>query len=434
MRCLALHLPTRSCSCWRCLLAGCAVGPAYQRARRRKRRPPSRKRGAGCPQRRPTRSSAARGGSCSTIRCSTTWPRRWRYRTRTWRRRWPRTRRRARWSPSSARRCSRVVEPGCDAAEPQSAAAAAAPTRNSYRVSIGGSWEPDVWGRLRRRDQRPRRRAGQRGRPGRRQAGGPGRTGDQLLPAARAGRPASRCWPPPSTGYERRPEDHAEPLRGRHRRRKPTCCRRRPSWPTRERDLLTLVRQRAQLEHAIAVLVGKAPASSAWRPRPWTGTVPDIPLAVPSTLLQRRPDIAAAERRVAAANAQIGIARSAYFPNFGLTGSLGHRRGQHRRPVQCVGAAVVVRRCRWRRRCSTPAPRAPAWLGPRRRRGGGGALPPDRAGGVPGRRKPAGRGARPAGARCCAQQASEAADQVEQQMLNRYQAGQVGYTEVVRRR
>jgi outer membrane protein TolC len=72
------------------------------------------------------------------------------------------------------------------------------------------------------------------------------------------------------------------------------------------------------------VLVGKAPANFSLPADPkWTVACPALPEEVPSTLLQRRPDIAAAERRVAQANANVGIARAGYFPSFGLTGSVG---------------------------------------------------------------------------------------------------------------
>jgi NodT family efflux transporter outer membrane factor (OMF) lipoprotein len=80
---------------------------------------------------------------------------------------------------------------------------------------------------------------------------------------------------------------------------------------------------RAQLEHAIAVLVGKPPADFALEPAPIAKTVPVMPAGLPSALLERRPDIASAERKMGAANAQIGVAISAWFPDLTLSGSYG---------------------------------------------------------------------------------------------------------------
>jgi NodT family efflux transporter outer membrane factor (OMF) lipoprotein len=81
--------------------------------------------------------------------------------------------------------------------------------------------------------------------------------------------------------------------------------------------------QRAQFEHAIAILIGKSPAEFSLATVPLNYQPPTIPIGLPSELLQRRPDIAAAERRVAEANQQIGIARAAYFPTVSLGAAAG---------------------------------------------------------------------------------------------------------------
>jgi NodT family efflux transporter outer membrane factor (OMF) lipoprotein len=80
---------------------------------------------------------------------------------------------------------------------------------------------------------------------------------------------------------------------------------------------------RAQFEHAVAILIGKPPAEFSLPPLPLTAPPPHVPIGVPSDLLERRPDIAAAERLVASANAQIGVAKSAYYPLVNLSASGG---------------------------------------------------------------------------------------------------------------
>jgi NodT family efflux transporter outer membrane factor (OMF) lipoprotein len=83
--------------------------------------------------------------------------------------------------------------------------------------------------------------------------------------------------------------------------------------------------ERAQLEHAIALQLGDVPANFALAPNDLKIAMPQVPLALPAELLERRPDIAAAERAMAAANAQIGVAKAAYFPSLTLSSATGFR-------------------------------------------------------------------------------------------------------------
>ena len=82
---------------------------------------------------------------------------------------------------------------------------------------------------------------------------------------------------------------------------------------------------RAQYEHAIAILTGRPPSEVSIPSQPLAGTPPPVPVDVPSALLERRPDIAAAERQMAAQNEEIGIARAAMYPTIGLSGSAGYQ-------------------------------------------------------------------------------------------------------------
>jgi NodT family efflux transporter outer membrane factor (OMF) lipoprotein len=116
---------------------------------------------------------------------------------------------------------------------------------------------------------------------------------------------------------------------------------------TTQAQLVDVGVTRAQYEHAAAVLVGKPPADFSLPPTPLTTPPPPVPVGVPSELLERRPDVAAAERRVASANAQVGLAKTAYYPLINLVGSGGLESGAITTLLQgpsafwAVGAAVA---------------------------------------------------------------------------------------------
>jgi NodT family efflux transporter outer membrane factor (OMF) lipoprotein len=196
-------------------------------------------------------------------------------------------------------------------------------------------------------------------------------------------------------------------------------------------DELTAVRQRAQFEHAIAILVGKAPADFSLPVVPWQVSIPEIPTGVPSTLLQRRPDVAAAERRVASANEQIGIARAAYFPNIGLSANIGSA-------ASAVPELLRASNVAWSfglsaaqtlfnagaTRASVQGAEAQHQVAVARYR----QTVLDAFGDVEDQLTATHVLAQQQDLR---RQAAEAANQVEEQILNRYKAGQVSYTDVV---
>jgi NodT family efflux transporter outer membrane factor (OMF) lipoprotein len=304
-------------------------------------------------------------------------------------------------------------------------------TATTYQVNIGASWEPDVFGRLRLGVQSAR-------------------AGEQISEADLAAARLASQGELASNYFAVREADllralQAETLRGYERIVQITRNRYDAGVVARtdvlqaesqlansRADLLTLDRQRATSEHAIAVLVGKAPANFDLPvDLRWSAKVPAIPEEVPSTLLQRRPDIAAAERRVQQANYQIGIERAAFFPSFGLTGSLGSGgasfgdlfsasalawavgitlaqtlfdAGARSARVDQARAALDEAAANYRQTVLTAFQDVEDQL-------------------VALRVLLQQQGLR--------QEASRAADLVEQQVLNRYQAGQIGFTEVI---
>jgi len=194
--------------------------------------------------------------------------------------------------------------------------------RTNLQLSIGASWEPDVWGRLRRTVDSA-------------SAGAQASAGDLASATLSAqGELATDYFSLRQTDAQRQLLEatvaaYQRALQIAQNRyaagiaTKTDVLQAQTQLSNAQADLAGLERQRAQFEHAIAVLVGDMPSSFSLPAAPWNTTVPDVPPGIPSALLQRRPDIAAAERRVAAANEQIGIAQSAYYPNLGLSASIG---------------------------------------------------------------------------------------------------------------
>ncbi len=303
-------------------------------------------------------------------------------------------------------------------------------TASNYQLSIGGSWEPDVWGRLGRAVEGAT-------------AGAQASAAD--LASARLSAQgelaanylslrqtdAQRALLESTIAGYRRTLEITQNRYSAGIAAKTDVLQAQTQLANAQADEAGLLRQRAQLEHAIAVLVGEAPGNFSLAPSAWNPVVPEVPVGVPSTLLQRRPDIAAAERRVAVANEQIGIAKSAYYPSLALSASYGFgasqvadlfkasssvwsiglsaaqvlfNAGATGARVEGAQAAHAQTVARYRQTVLTAFQGVEDQLAATR------VLLTQQD---------------------LRRQASTAADQVEQQVLNRYRSGQVGYTEVI---
>jgi len=195
---------------------------------------------------------------------------------------------------------------------------------NSVQASLNASWEPDLWGRLRLASE---------GAGATLQA-----TADDLA-AARLSAQATLA----QTYFSLRTAEAQEALYDRsvqaYQRFLDLTQARYQSGVAARSDVLQAQTQlrsaqaqlletrstRAQLAHAIAVLLGLPPSALELSKNAALPTPPEVPMMLPSQLLERRPDIAAAQRRVASAYAQIGVADAAYFPSLTLSGSAGYR-------------------------------------------------------------------------------------------------------------
>jgi NodT family efflux transporter outer membrane factor (OMF) lipoprotein len=193
---------------------------------------------------------------------------------------------------------------------------------NNYQFGIGGSWEPDVWGRLGRAiDGASASAQASAADLASARLSAQGELATNYL-SLRQTDAQKALLDDTITGYKRALEITQNRYNAGIAAQTDVLQAQTQLANTQATDI-GLVQQRAQLEHAIAVLIGEVPSNFSLAPVAWNPVVPEVPLGVPSTLLQRRPDIAAAERRVAAANEQIGIAKSAYFPSLSLSASYG---------------------------------------------------------------------------------------------------------------
>ncbi len=196
-------------------------------------------------------------------------------------------------------------------------------TNSAYNVQLGASWEPDLWGGIRRNIE---------------SAGANAQASEADLANARLSVQASLAQNyfllrvqdaqiallrDTLTGYER----SLQLTRNQYNAgivARGDVAQAEAQYKSTQASVYDAQLSRAQLEHAVAVLVGKPPSELSISVDPkYAAVYPETPLVVPSELLERRPDIAAAERRTAAANAQIGVAQAAFYPSISLSAAGG---------------------------------------------------------------------------------------------------------------
>lgn len=321
-----------------------------------------------------------------------------------------------------------VVDLGGDAT--RSGGGGGSSSGSSYRVNLGATWEVDVWGRIRRTVEAARANAqaseadlaaATLSAQGELAADYFGlREADAEIALDQASVEGyRRTLQIAANQYNAGVAPHSDVLQAQ------------TQLDNAQADLAGDQQTRATYEHAIAVLVGEAPGNFSLAPAAWNPTVPEIPPGVPSTLLQRRPDIAAAERRMAAANAQIGVQRAAYFPSLTLSGSYGLAGSS-------LGALANSSNALWSFGLATAETLFDA--GARKARVEEARAAYDQT--VAQYRQTVLSALQDVEDQLIAAQvlgrqyalrlsASAAADQAEQMVLNRYRAGQVAYTEVV---
>ncbi len=193
---------------------------------------------------------------------------------------------------------------------------------NDFILPVDVSWEADVWGRIHSAVTASRRRPRRAPPTSRRRASASTPSSRLTTSRCAASIAIASCWTAAVESFEKALELTQNRFRGGIASQADVAQAETVLETTRAQAVDVAV-GRSSLEHAIAILVGKPASTFAIAVAPINEAPPAVPVGVPSALLERRPDIAAAERRVAAANAQLGVATAAFYPRLLLSGAAG---------------------------------------------------------------------------------------------------------------